>query len=352
MSTVKANTIEPASGGTVTITGAALTTPALGTPASGTLTNCTGLPANTGLSGSTLASGVTTASLNSITPSGGTLAVTGSQTVSGTLTSTGLLRRQEAAGTDAYIAYSTSGVQNTVMGFNNSGSTNAYGVPNNYSYFGNLNAYGLTLLVNGGLGLLMDTSGNIAAGTDNTQTNGSAAKRWSVIYAGTGTINTSDAREKTEVSELTTAEIGAAKALAKEIGSFRFLNGKRTHIGMTVQRAIEIMRAWGLDPFKYAFICHDAWDREVIEHPAIEAQPATPAVPAVYETRESREIVILDGKETELVRKYLHEVSPAIPAKEAVEAQPERTEVILEAGDRYGFRYDQLMMFIAAGVLA
>ncbi len=46
MSTVKTNTIEPASGGTVTITGAALTTPALGTPASGTLTNCTGLPAS------------------------------------------------------------------------------------------------------------------------------------------------------------------------------------------------------------------------------------------------------------------------------------------------------------------
>ena len=46
MSTVKTNAIEPASGGTVAITGAALTTPALGTPASGTLTNCTGLPAS------------------------------------------------------------------------------------------------------------------------------------------------------------------------------------------------------------------------------------------------------------------------------------------------------------------
>lgn len=46
MSTVKANTIEPASGGTITITGAALTTPALGTPASGNLANCTGLPAS------------------------------------------------------------------------------------------------------------------------------------------------------------------------------------------------------------------------------------------------------------------------------------------------------------------
>lgn len=85
MSTVKANTIEPASGGTVTIIGADLTTPALGTPASGTLTNCTGLPANTGLSGTTLASSVVNASLNAITPSGGTLALTGSQTISDTL---------------------------------------------------------------------------------------------------------------------------------------------------------------------------------------------------------------------------------------------------------------------------
>ena len=85
MSTVKANTIEPASGGTVTITGAALTTPALGTPASGTLTNCTGLPANTGLSGTTLASSVVNASLNAITPTGGTLAVTGAQSITGNL---------------------------------------------------------------------------------------------------------------------------------------------------------------------------------------------------------------------------------------------------------------------------
>lgn len=195
-------------------------------------------------------------------------------------------------------------------------------------------------------------SGVLLPGSDNTQTFGSGVYRWSVIYAGTGTINTSDAREKTEVSGLTSAEISAAKALAKEIGSFRFLNGRRTHIGMTVQRAIQIMEAWGLDPFKYAFICHDAWEREVIEHPAIEAQPASPAAPAVYETREARETVILDGQETELVRTYLHEVSPAEPAKEAVQAQPARTEVIREAGDRYGFRYDQLMMFIIAGMVA
>lgn len=88
MSTLAVNAISAASGGTVTITGAALTTPALGTPASGTLTNCTGLPANTGLSGATLASSVVNASLNAITPSGGTLAVTGAQTASSTSTAT------------------------------------------------------------------------------------------------------------------------------------------------------------------------------------------------------------------------------------------------------------------------
>lgn len=83
MSTLAVNAISPASGGTVTITGAALTTPAIGTPASGTLTNCTGLPANTGLSGTTLASSVVSASLNAIAPTGGTLALTGSQTTTG-----------------------------------------------------------------------------------------------------------------------------------------------------------------------------------------------------------------------------------------------------------------------------
>jgi hypothetical protein len=77
MSTLAVNAISPASGGTVTITGAALTTPALGTPASGTLTNCTGLPASTGLSGTTLASSVVNASLNAVAPTGGTIAFSG-----------------------------------------------------------------------------------------------------------------------------------------------------------------------------------------------------------------------------------------------------------------------------------
>lgn len=80
MSTVKTNAIEPASGGTVTITGAALTTPALGTPASGTLTNCTGLPASAvvntpagGISATTVQAALDELDADKFDKSGGTI---------------------------------------------------------------------------------------------------------------------------------------------------------------------------------------------------------------------------------------------------------------------------------------
>ncbi len=107
MSTVKTNTIEPASGGTVTITGAALTTPALGTPASGTLTNCTGFPV-ANLSGTTMPSAVVNSSLNAITPSGGALTITGTLDVSGNLSTVGVVsssRYQSTSSNDALPAY-------------------------------------------------------------------------------------------------------------------------------------------------------------------------------------------------------------------------------------------------------
>jgi len=181
-------------------------------------------------------------------------------------------------------------------------------------------------LVTGGIQrLLVDASGNHATGTDNAQTLGTASKRWSTVYAGTGTINTSDAREKTPVTPFNAVEIAAASAMAKEIGSYQFLasiaekgDAARHHVGLTVQRAIEILEGNGLNPFKYGFICHDAWPEIVIEHPAVEA---------VDDELDD------DG----------NVIRPGTPAKDAY------TEIVQAAGDRYAFRYDQLALFIAAG---
>lgn len=156
---------------------------------------------------------------------------------------------------------------------------------------------------------------------DNSLTCGSAAQRWSTLYAGTGTINTSDAREKTPVRPLSVNEIEAAKQISKEIGAYKWLtqvaekgDSARDHVGTTVQRAIEIMEHHGLNPFAYGFICYDSWDKKEVE------------VPAEYEDY----VDDLGVEQKRLV----------IPSKLVVEQ---------EAGDRYSFRMDELNMFIAAG---
>ncbi|ACL57408.1 tail fiber domain-containing protein [Methylobacterium nodulans] len=154
-----------------------------------------------------------------------------------------------------------------------------------------------------------------APGNDGGMALGQPTAKWSMVYAASGSINTSDARKKTGVAPLTEAELAWAQDLAREIGAFQFLSavaekgedGARHHIGLTVQRAIELGQARGLDPFRYGFICYDKWDAE----------------PEVSEP-----IIGEDGEPTGETRV----LSPARPA-----------------GDCYGFRPDQLALFIARG---
>lgn len=117
--------------------------------------------------------------------------------------------------------------------------------------------------------MMFASAASVRPGTDNARTLGSATARWSVVYAGTGSINTSDAREKSPVRTLEQAEISAAAQLGREIGAYKWLasveakgDAARWHIGMTVQRAIEVMQSHGLDPFAYGFICYDSWEEE------------------------------------------------------------------------------------------
>jgi hypothetical protein len=195
-------------------------------------------------------------------------------------------------------------------------------VDTNFAVLQGVSGVGVRLLANGATALEISTAGHISSGVDNTQTLGTSGKRWPVVYAGTGTINTSDAREKTEVAPLTANEIAAAKQLAGELGTFRFLSavaekgaGARMHIGMTVQRAIDIMAANGLDPLTYGFICYDRW-------------PDT-TIPARTEPRKTG---LFNAQGEEMV--------------EQIEIEPAR---VIKGGDRYGFRPDELLLFLARG---
>lgn len=122
----------------------------------------------------------------------------------------------------------------------------------------------------GGVGQwgVYSSDGSLFPLIDNTYAIGTPAYRSSVVYSATGSINTSDAREKTEVNEFSEREMSAARDIAREIGFYKFLSSiedkgdaARWHAGLTVQRVIEIMESHGLDALSYSFICHDKWEK-------------------------------------------------------------------------------------------
>src|SRR5690606_11867727 len=106
-------------------------------------------------------------------------------------------------------------------------------------------------------------------GADNTYNLGSGSFRFGTVYAATGAINTSDAREKTVLQPLTDAERRAIRRVMVGVGVFQWLDavarkggdpaqgGARLHIGVTAQAVREAFAAEGLDATRYALFCAD-----------------------------------------------------------------------------------------------
>lgn len=147
--------------------------------------------------------------------------------------------------------------------------------------------------------------------TDNTYSFGLAGNRWTVIYATTGAINTSDERSKQDIQSIDDAEKRVAQSIKGLIKKFRFKdavaekgNKARIHFGVVAQEVANAFQAEGLDANNYGLFCYDEWE----EQPEVTA----PVLDAF-------------GKETG------------------------ETTVISEykpAGNRYGIRYDELLCFV------
>ncbi len=121
------------------------------------------------------------------------------------------------------------------------------------------------------------STGSFFPSTDNALPLGGAANRASTLYAATGSINTSDEREKTWRGALTAPEMAAARRIALELGFYQWNEaivekgaaGARLHFGVRAQTVWAIMADEGLiDPLvpeatpdsRYAFLCYDRWD--------------------------------------------------------------------------------------------
>lgn len=137
--------------------------------------------------------------------------------------------------------------------------------------------------------------------SDNTVTLGESGFRWSVVWSGTGSISTSDAREKQQVRSLTDAERAVAVKLKGLIRAFKFNDAfekkgdsARIHFGVIAQDVKAAFEAEGLVAENYALLCYDEWG----------------------ETPEERD------EEGNVVQEY----------------RP--------AGNRYGVRYEELLAFI------
>lgn len=103
--------------------------------------------------------------------------------------------------------------------------------------------------------------------SDNSKTLGLSSFRWSTVYAANGTINTSDARTKTEIAELDDAEQRVAVKLKKLIRKFKFVDSvaakgdcARINVGVVAQDVLAAFAEEGLDAHRYGLFCFDKWD--------------------------------------------------------------------------------------------
>lgn len=180
----------------------------------------------------------------------------------------------------------------------------------------------VALVTNGQARVVVDGSASSYAlrpNGDNTQPLGGSSYRWSVVYAGTGTINTSDLREKSDVQSITPAVLRAWGRV--RWCAFRMLDsvetkgdGARWHFGAVAQEVEAAFKAEGLDPFAYGVLCLDRWDDQY--------EPVAPVFHDCIVDETGAPLMLREGT-TRLVRK---------------------------AGERYGLRYDEAQAIEAAYV--
>lgn len=99
-------------------------------------------------------------------------------------------------------------------------------------------------------------------GEDNSYSLGSASKRWSTVYSGTGAVNTSDANCKQDIQDIPEELLKAWGSVKFQMFKFRDAveikgDGSRWHFGVVAQEVEAAFQRAGVDPFAYGILCYD-----------------------------------------------------------------------------------------------
>lgn len=208
----------------------------------------------------------------------------------------------------------------------------------------------------GALRMAISTAGVVTPGADNSQTLGSASFRWSVVYAGTGTINTCDVRFKTFRTDrqLREAEHAAALDLFDAFGFFQFNDaiaekgedGARWHYGPAAQEAWSVWASHGLA---------DA----LIENEVGELVPPEGSVPPAFlcfDLIAEQTALVMEGWRPSTIIDPVTDQPVMVKCAEGEEATEMRptgeTVVTREAGHIFGVRIDQLHSIMIAALNA
>lgn len=165
---------------------------------------------------------------------------------------------------------------------------------------------------------------------------GGPTNKFSEIHALNGTIITSDERAKVDIEAISEAE---ARVCAKiNFRKFRLKDAverkgesARFHFGVIAQQVKEAFESEGLDAFAYGILCYDEWE----------------ASPAVYESIDYGSVYAGSEEGSNEIGELIASDVPAGIDEPGTVWEYTHTKQVLvseavEAGSRYGVRYDEL----------
>lgn len=222
--------------------------------------------------------------------------------------------------------------------------------------------------------------GNILPAVDNSKSLGNGSYRFSVVYAGTGAINTSGRDAKRNIRELSAAEKRVAARIRAGGFLYQFADAveakgealARLHFGVIAEDVAAAFTAEGLNPARYGMFCadkvvvletyqviktRDRMEDFEAEESAVEIVDGRPvrvtktvtrrrAVGAmlVVKTETGETVMVETGERDESDQPILVPLTHFVPEME--EYEEEATREVETDEIRYGLRYDQLTLFL------